>query len=407
MIQAGTATQNIRIEQQPRDPDNITFATGTNTSPVVSAEGGTLRVTFTTNSAWNASVVDNLDWCTVSPSSGVAGTHTVVITVKENTMQSYRYPTVRIQAGTATQNIWIEQQPRDPDNITFATGTNTSPVVSAEGGTLRVTFTTNSAWNASVVDNLDWCTVSPSSGVAGTHTVVITVKENTMQSYRYPTVRIQAGTATQNIWIEQQPRDPDNITFATGTNTSPVVSAEGGTLRVTFTTNSAWNASVVDNLDWCTVSPSSGVAGTHTVVITVKENTMQSYRYPTVMIQAGTATQNIWIQQQPRDPDNITFATGTNTSPVVSSEGGKITISFTTNVAWEATVDGNPNWCKVAPSSGSAGNGTVTITVDKNTTTDPRSANIRVMAGSAVEWIFIQQNKLTGNEGIKPGENLP
>ncbi|MBO7268239.1 MAG: BACON domain-containing protein [Bacteroidales bacterium] len=106
-------------------------------------------------------------------------------------------------------------------------------------------------------------------------------------------------------------------------------------------------------------------------------------------------------------PDNITLSSGIDTAPVVSADGGKINISFTTNVSWTASVEEGVDWCKVTPASGAAGNGTVTITVDKNATTNIRYANIRIIAGGAFEWVQVQQNNMTGNEGIKPGENLP
>ena len=389
-------------------PDNITLASGTDTAPVVPENGGAITVSFTANTAWTATVSSGSDWCIVTPASGNAGSASITITAKENTTGDIRTASVVVKAGTASQSIAVVQKPKTPDSITLAAGTNVNPVISTKGDTLSVSFTSNASWTATVEGNNDWCIVTPSSGSAGNNSIIIAVKDNQGYETRSATVVIQAGTASETIKIEQQPRDPDKITFATGTNTSPAVSADGGAVTISFTTNVSWEAAVTtSNAEWCKVTPSSGAAGNGTITITVEKNTTANARYANVRIIAGGAIEWISLEQQPRDPDKITFAAGTNTSPVVSADGGKITISFTTNVAWESSVEGNADWCKVVPASGAAGNGTITITVDKNTTTNMRYATVRVKAGDAYEWISVQQNKLTGNEGIKPGEALP
>lgn len=55
-----------------------------------------------------------------------------------------------------------------------------------------------------------------------------------------------------------------------------------------------------------------------------------------------------------------------------TTEGGDNTISFTTNEAWTAQVINSraDDWCKINPTSGSAGNATITVTTTPNDTPD-------------------------------------
>ena len=407
-LMAVTCSKDNTTPSEPEpQPDKIMLSSGTDTAPVVSGKGGALSVSFAANTSWKASVNAADGWCTVSPSSGGAGNNNAItITVKENTTAAKRSCNVVIQAGTAKQTIKIEQQPIEEDNIKFAEGTNTSRSVSAGGGAITISFTANVSWEATVEGDTAWCKVSPVSGEAGNGSITIAVEENTATNERCATVKINAGTATEQIQITQQPGEADYITFAEGTNTSPVVSGGVGNVTVSFTTSESWEAMVDGDAAWCKVSPASGAAGNGTITIVLERNATFDARYVSVKIKAGNAIEWIRIEQKSNEA-YIRFADGTNVSPTIPVEGGTVTIPFTTNTSWEATVMDGVTWCRVTPTSGEAGEVVLAITVDENTTANGRYASVRVMAGNAIEWIRIEQNKLTGNEGIKEGEELP
>ena len=65
--------------------------------------------------------------------------------------------------------------------------TTTAPVVTQEGGTASVTFTSSTDWAIDVTEGrtVSWCTVSPTSGSKGTNTLTVTT--------------IQATTHTMNV----------------------------------------------------------------------------------------------------------------------------------------------------------------------------------------------------------------
>ena len=62
----------------------------------------------------------------------------------------------------------------------------------------------------------------------------------------------------------------------------------------------------------------------------------------------------------------------------VGPEGGTYTVAFTASAAWETTV--TANWIHVTPEKGESGDITITIKVDPNTTTEPRSSGVQISA---------------------------
>ncbi len=106
--------------------------------------------------------------------------------------------------------------------------------------------------------------------------------------------------------------------------------------------------------------------------------------------------------ENPFDPDpnpqpksEIKFSGSTAPAPVFTSEGGSSTVSFTATDAWTASVANtrSENWCSVSPVSGAAGNATITITAQPNSTHDNRSAVITLKSGTAARAITVTQKQ--------------
>ena len=112
---------------------------------------------------------------------------------------------------------------------------------------------------------------------------------------------------------------------------------------------------------------------------------------------------------QPQKP-SITI--DSNTLSSFTEDGGKGTISFTASEAWTAEVINTraDSWVSIHPTSGGAGEATITITTEPNDTPDDRSATIVIKSGTVEKTVKIsqkQQDALTvtaatfevGNEG--------
>ena len=68
-------------------------------------------------------------------------------------------------------------------------------------------------------------------------------------------------------------------------------------------------------------------------------------------------------------------------------------LTFTSNVAWTASVSGS-TWLSVTPTSGEAGTNTLTVKAEENTTYDDRNAVITVTAGDSIRRVFVNQKQL-------------
>lgn len=84
------------VEPAPPFPNkNIVEISGS--APVVAQEGGAATVDFTATSSWTAKVSDESrtsSWCSVSPTSGGAGTYTLNISTTPNDTYDERHATV-------------------------------------------------------------------------------------------------------------------------------------------------------------------------------------------------------------------------------------------------------------------------------------------------------------------------
>lgn len=112
---------------------------------------------------------------------------------------------------------------------------------------------------------------------------------------------------------------------------------------------------------------------------------MKQFRLFRVVV-AALALVAVSCQQAPfltmNGPKSINF----------SKDGGSQSFTFSTNKDWK--VSSSETWCVVSPSSGSAadGNVTVTVTVVKNTGYDPRTCTVTVNIEDLSETITVAQS---------------
>ena len=235
----------------------------------------------------------------------------------------------------------------------FVTTDPTSKTVISAGESYDITVTSNTDWT--VVESLDWASVSPASG-SGDSTVTVTVDANTTTSPRSGTITIggQTHSLSQNGAAAFVTIDPILKT---------AVSA-GESYDIAVTSNTDWT--VVESLDWASVSVASGSADS-TVTVTVDANTTTSPRSGTITIggQTHSLSQNGAVAFVTIDPISKTAVSG----------GESYDITITSNTDWTATE--SLDWASVSLASGS-GDNTVTVTVDANITTSPRSGTITI-----------------------------
>ena len=86
----------------------------------------------------------------------------------------------------------------------------------------------------------------------------------------------------------------------------------------------------------------------------------------------------------------------------VESAEQSITLSFSTNVAWSATV--SADWLTISPSSGEAGKNSVKVEVEENRTGQPRSATITISDKESMQKVSVtvRQEALKASLTVSP-----
>ena len=150
--------------------------------------------------------------------------------------------------------------------------------------------------------------------------------------------------------------------------------------RISFTANRAWTATV--NAEWLTVSPASGEGGEALtrLMVSVQTNYALEARTATVNITSGELSRNVTVTQAGATPALYLGSTFTQ----LEKEEYTHIIEVTSTVAWTAEavwVGESANWISITPTSG-VGNGTITVSVNRNVNTSRRLAFVSVTAGT-------------------------
>lgn len=98
---------------------------------------------------------------------------------------------------------------------------------------------------------------------------------------------------------------------------------------------------------------------------------------------------------QPEEKPQIEI-NASQSSPVLEQQGGTATVSFTSTAAWTADVAAatrTASWCSVSPTSGNAGEATLTITTTANETYDERRATVTLRSGTTSKNFTVSQKQ--------------
>ena len=163
-----------------------------------------------------------------------------------------------------------------------------------------------------------------------------------------------------------------------------------GEQTFTFTTATAWNIQVAETrsgADWCSVEPSSGEAGTHTVTITPQPNETYDDRSVTVTLRSGSESRSFEVTQKQTDAILLT-----SDKFEVNQEGGTIVIEVKSNINYTATID-EPckNWITESNDSRALTTAVKKYHIAANEDTEKREGKITFSNGALTETVHIYQ----------------
>ena len=150
----------------------------------------------------------------------------------------------------------------------------------------------------------------------------------------------------------QEEEQEENVTV-----TCPVDSiffdSNSGMQTLSFTTNKDWSLKVLANITWCTISSSSGSAGTHHINVSVERNVTNIERNATLVILCGDITYAIEVTQKQQNAFILNL--GGDKTIEIDSNGGMVGIEVKTNVDYEIEIIGDATqWIKEVKSKSMA-----------------------------------------------------
>ena len=216
---------------------------------VIPTEGGDVQIAFDANVEWTAALKEATaaDWCTITPSSGAAGSTSLKVIALENTTNDNRVVTVVITAQTAKKEVKVTQLQKD---ALVLSGEKTFEV-SADGGQVKFAVNHNLAVEAKA--DADWL-VQTKTKAMQTSEFTFDVAANTGAA-RTAKITVTAGDLKEELTVNQAAWVP---VFEVAPAEDQWIAVEGGSVSITVDANVEYTVTTDEN-DWLTVTNEGGV----------------------------------------------------------------------------------------------------------------------------------------------------
>lgn len=169
------------------------------------------------------------------------------------------------------------------------------------------------------------------------------------------------------------------------------ISENGGEAAITFTTNTAWKASVsVNSSSWCTINTKSGEPGTYTIIATVTANDSYGERNASVTITCGNVKAIAAITQKQNDAILIT-------SDKIECAQSECTaeIEVKANIDYTYEITSGKEWIKESSGTKALKQSVISLDLSENLEESPREGEVTIKGGNITEKVKIYQQSLT------------
>ena len=346
--------------------------------PVATQEGSTASVDFTTSAAWTATVSDESrtsSWCSVSPISGGAGTHTLTITTTPNDTYDERHATVTLTCGTTSKSFTVSQKQKDA--LTASSNKNEFTVL---GGELVIEVKANISFEAVVDETCQSWITATSSRALTTSTLKYTVAENESIEKREGKITIVSGEFKEEIKVYQEGCNPVIVL----TQDEYTVGSEGATIQVELKSNVDYSVTMPD-LDWVS-EPASRALSSHTHYFVIDPNEAYDLRETEIIFanEAEGLADTVRIVQVQKDALIVA-----QNEYSVNSKGGQLDFAVNANVEFEVST--NVDWIRQHTESRVLTEYPLSFMVDENGQYEPREGIITIVSGSLKQEIRVKQ----------------
>lgn len=358
---------------KPEEKHSISFSPTTFT---VNAEAGTKTLTVTSSGNWTIS--GGTEWCSVSPSSGSAGTTSITLTFTENTVNQDKSTSLIGKCGNASATVVVTQKEKSSLTVTA-----NKFEVNQDGGNIEVEVKTNVDIDIFVPPTCKWIKYISTKAIS-TKKVTFSIDANTEYDKRDGSIIIKdkSSTLSDTVYVYQAQKDAIVLT-----QEKYDVSYTGGNIKIEVKSNVEYEVKMPES-DWLTLISTKALSS-HTVEVAVKANETYYDREEVITFikKDGSLSEEVVIHQLPTGALIISqkeYAIGT--------EGGTITVPLLKNVSLELNIKND--WIHVVNTKGLASD-SLLFQIDANSTYYERTGEIVVSAPGydIKETLYIVQDK--------------
>ena len=192
---------------------------------------------------------------------------------------------------------------------------------------------------------------------------------------------------------------PDDIFFGLDKE-SVTISPDGGSVDVVVYSNYKWEISGTS--DWCTPSVTNGSANEDGQKVTFSAELTYDDREATFWFRCADEKIKFVISQKLK----AVIIPDANNSFNIPAEGGIAILNYQTSVACEVIIpEEAQGWITIAPATRGLVSESISLDVTENTTYDPRSAVVKVVAKDNAELVVEYTINQEQNNSILADEN--
>ena len=367
----------------------------TTTAPILSQEGESATVTFTSTDSWTIDVTEgrSVSWCSVTPTSGNKGTHTLTVTTTANDTYDERNAKVTIKAGTTTQSFVVTQKQKDGLIVT-----SNKMEVGTEGGEIAIEVKANVKYEYEIEEAAQSWIVSSNSRALTASTLKFKVSENEDVSKREGKITIRSGELSETVTIYQEGSKPAIVL----TQNEYRIASEGETIKVELKSNVNYDI-MMPGVDWIKESSSRGMsASTHYFEVASNEGYDARSAEILFVNKENGVFDMVTINQMQRDA--IIVAKNEYT---MEAAGGELKFEVNSNVDFK--VEASVDWIKQNAGSRGLEAKPLSFTIAENTSDESREGVITITSGELKQEIKVIQkgafNTGTGAE-LEPGGGI-
>lgn len=352
-----------------------------NLSMSIPAEGGDCSFSFKTTDTWTASVINGRadGWLTFSPTSGMSGNVTVMVTASKNEGYEDRSATLRIVSGKNTTDLLITQKQKDALLVNA-----TKYEVPEDGGDISIEVKSNVNYDYTLEDADGWLTENTAKTRAmETRTLSFVVSPNESTDRREGRIVFTDGNLKEVVSIYQgAAKAPEKLDPRILLSKKDItIESKGGTVKVEAVSGKNVSIKIPEGYGWI---QEGNKESTNTFYLTVSENSSLDNREGFVSFTDAESgfSENVNILQLSKDAIVVS-----KSSYSFGLEGGTLAMDVVSNMQVNASSDAD--WLSLAKSK--AVDSQLVFSIAGAEAGTDRTGIITLRSGSAVQKISVRQ----------------